>query len=144
MHIAASSPASVKHWILLGAVAFAVLQFVPIGPQRSVATGPVAKALESASSSDRARVASIYASLADLIERDSGKLIPTTAVWRAIYADALRLAAGGTSLPGKYKGLDTAIEETLGQYYPLDNQPIDKDLAMRIAAGCRAVEAQAK
>ncbi len=142
MHSAATSPASVKHWILLGAVAFAALQFLPVGPQRSVATGPVAKALESASSTDRARVASVYASLADLIERDGGKLIPTTAVWRAIYADALRLAAGGTDLPGKYKGLDTAIEETLGQHYALDNMPIDQELAKQIAAGCRAVETQ--
>lgn len=144
MHSVTASTASVKHWILLGAVAFAVLQFVPVGPQRSAVTGPVSKALASASSSDRARVASVYASLADLIERDGGKLIPTTSVWRAIYADALRLAAGGTDLPGKYQGLDTAIEQTLAQYYSLDNQPIDQATAMQIAAGCRAVEAQAK
>jgi len=130
-----------KHWILAAAVAFAALQFVSI-PQRSAATGPVAKALVSASSADRARVASVYASLADLIERDGGKLIPTTAVWRAIYSDALRLAAGGTDLPGKYPGLDTAVEEVLAQHYPLDNLPIDKAMAGKIAAGCRAVENQ--
>jgi hypothetical protein len=130
-----------KHWILAAAVAFAALQFVSI-PQRSAATGPVAKALASASSADRARVASVYASLADLIARDGGKLIPTTAVWRAIYSDALRLAAGGTDLPGKYPGLDTAVEEVLAQHYPLDNLPIDTAMAGKIAAGCRAVENQ--
>lgn len=138
----ASSPASVKHYILLAAVAFAAFQFVPKGPQRSAATGPVSTALSSAPSSDRARVASVYAALADVIERDGGKLISTTAVWRAIYADALRLAAGGTDLPGKYPGLDKAIEEVLAQHYPLDNLPIDKTLAGKIAAGCRAVEKQ--
>jgi hypothetical protein len=131
----------VKHWILAAAVAFAALQFVSI-PQRSAATGPVAKALASASSADRARVASVYASLADLIARDGGKLIPTTAVWRAIYSDALRLAAGGTDLPGKYPGLDKAVEEVLAQHYPLDNLPIDTAMAGKIAAGCRAVENQ--
>jgi hypothetical protein len=131
----------VKHWILAAAVAFAALQFVSL-PQRSVATGPVAKALASASSAERARVASIYDALADLIERDGGKLIPTTAVWRAIYSDALRLAAGGTDLPGKYPGLDKAVEEVLAQHYPLDNLPIDTAMAGKIAAGCRAVENQ--
>ena len=139
MHAALASSTPVKHLFLAAAVAFAALQFVP---QRSAATGPVATALASASSADRARVASVYASLADLIERDGGKLIPTTAVWRAIYADALRLAAGGTSLPGKYPGLDKAVEEVLAQHYPLDNLPIDKVMAGKIAAGCRAVENQ--
>lgn len=141
MHAALASTAPMKHWILAAAVAFAALQFVSI-PQRSAATGPVAKALASASSADRARVASVYASLADLIARDGGTLIPTTAVWRAIYSDALRLAAGGTDLPGKYPGLDTAVEEVLAQHYPLDNLPIDTAMAGKIAAGCRAVENQ--
>jgi hypothetical protein len=131
----------VKHLVLAAAVAFAALQFIP-GPQRSAVTGPVAQALASASSTDRAVVASVYAALADLIERDGGRLIPTTAVWRAIYADALRLAAGGTDLPGKYPGLDKAVEEVLAQHYPLDNLPIDKVMAGKIAAGCRAVEKQ--
>jgi hypothetical protein len=138
----ASSIAPVKHWIVLAAVLFAAAQFVPFGPQRSAATGPVSEALRSASSSDRAKIASVYAALGDLIKRDSGTLIPTTAVWRAIYADALRLAAGGTDLPGKYPGLDVAVEKVLSQHYALENQAIDKTLAGKIAAGCEAVEKQ--
>ncbi len=141
MHAALASTTPVKHLLLAGAVLFAALQFVSL-PQRSVATGPVAVALSSASSAERARVASVYASLADLIERDGGKLIPTTAVWRAIYADALRLAAGGTDLVGKYPGLDAAVEKVLAEHYPLDNLPIDPVMAGKIAAGCRAVEKQ--
>ena len=141
MHAALASASPVKHIILAAAVAFAALQFVGGSPQRP-AVGPVSQALSSASSSDRAKVASIYASLADLIERDGGKLIPTTAVWRAIYADALRLAAGGSGLVGRYPGLDRAVEEVLAQHYSLDNTPIDKALADKIAAGCRAVEKQ--
>jgi hypothetical protein len=65
-------------------------------------------------------------------------------VWRAIYADALRLAAGGTGLVGKYPGLDKAIEQTLAEHYPLDNLPIDPELAKKIATGCRAVETQSE
>jgi hypothetical protein len=98
------STAQVKHLILAAVIAFAAYQFLP---QRSVVeTGPVSRALTSASSTDRAAVASVYAALADLIERDGGSRIATTALWRAVYQDALRLAAGGTDLPGKYPGLD--------------------------------------
>lgn len=140
----APSVAPVKHWIVLAAVLFAASQFIPFGPQRSAASGPVSEALRSASSSDRARIASVYAALGDLIERDGGKLIPTTAVWRAIYADALRLAAGGTDLVGKYPGLDVAVEKVLAQHYSLENQPIDAALAKKIAAGCEAVEKQSE
>lgn len=129
-----------KHVIVGLAVAFAALQFVG-SPQRP-ADGPVAKALSSASSADRARVRSVYGALADLIERDGGKLIATTAVWRSVYSDALRLAAGGTGLVGKYPGLDVAVEEVLAQHYPLDNAPIDEAMSKRIAAGCREVERQ--
>lgn len=136
------STAQVKHLILAAVIAFAAYQFLP---QRSVVeTGPVSRALTSASSTDRAAVASVYAALADLIERDGGSRIATTALWRAVYQDALRLAAGGTDLPGKYPGLDQAIEETLAKYYTLDNLPIDKTLADKIAAGCRDVEGQAR
>jgi len=138
---ATGSP-QVKHLILAAVIAFAAYQFLP---QRSVdVAGPVAAALKSAPSTDRARVASVYAALADLIDRDGGSRIATTALWRAVYQDALRLAAGGTDLPGKYPGLDKAIEETLAKYYSLDNLPIDKALAGKIAAGCRDVEGQAR
>ena len=140
MHNALASASPVKHVILAAAVAFAAFQFAG-SPQRP-ADGPVAKALSSASSADRARVRSVYGALADLVERDGGKLIATTAVWRAIYQDALRLAAGGTDLVGKYPGLDTAVEEELAKHYPLDNVAIDSAMAQKIAAGCRAVERQ--
>lgn len=137
----APSPASVKPWLVIAAIAFAAYQFLP-ATQRPV--GPVSSVLANASPRDRAKVASVYGALADLIERDGGKLIPTTAVWRAIYADALRLAAGGTGLVGKYPGLDKAIEQTLAEHYPLDNLPIDPELAKKIATGCRAVETQSE
>jgi hypothetical protein len=109
---------------------------------RPAATGPVAVALQSASSSDRAKLASIYGALADVISRDQGQLITTTAAWRSIYADALRLAAGGTDLPKKYPGLDVAVDKVLSEHYSLDNLPIDKDTSVKIAAGMNAVERQ--
>jgi hypothetical protein len=47
-------------------------------------------------------------------------------------------------LVGKYPGLDKAIEQTLAEHYPLDNLPIDPELAKKIATGCRAVETQSE
>ncbi len=113
-----------------------------ISSPRPAATGPVATALKSASSSDRAKVASIYRALADVMARDSGRLIVTTAVWRSIYADALRLAAGGTDLVGKYPDLDEAVEKVLATHYPDTVLPIDKTLADKIVAACKDVESQ--
>jgi hypothetical protein len=113
-----------------------------VSSPRPAAEGPVANALKSATSSDRAKVQRIYGALADLMNRDSGRLITTTAAWRAVYKDALQLAAGGTDFVGKYPGLDTAVEEVLAKHYPLENAPIDKPLADKIVAGLKAVEAQ--
>lgn len=113
-----------------------------VSSPRPAATGPVATALKSASSSDRAKLASIYGSLADVMARDQGRLITTTAAWRAIYSDALRLAAGGTDLVGKYPGLDKAVEEVIATHYSLDNLPIDQALTEKIVAAMKAVESQ--
>ena len=130
-----------RHIPLALAVALVALSFV-VGAQRPAATGPVRTALASASSADRATVGRLYRALGEVMARDKGRLITTTSAWRAVYQDALRLAAGGTDLPGKYPGLDTAVEEVLAQHYPLDNLPIDTAMAGKIAAGCRAVENQ--
>jgi hypothetical protein len=76
--------------------------------------------------------------------RDQGRLITTTAAWRAVYSDALRLAAGGTDLVGKYPGLDKAVEETLSKYYSLDTLPIDEELAGKIVDAVKDVERQSE
>ena len=109
---------------------------------RPAASGPVATALKSASSTDRRKVRDIYAALADVTQRDAGSRIVSVATWRASHSDALRLAVGGTDLVGKYPGLDTAVEEVLGQYVTLDNVPFTKELTSKLVAGLRAVEAQ--
>lgn len=137
----AVSPAPVKHIAVLAAAALVAFSFVT---PRPAATGPVATALQSASSSDRAKVSAVYGALADVIARDSGQLLTTTSAWRAVYSDALRLAVGGTGLVGKYPDLDKAVEEVLAKHYTLDDRPIDAALAEKIAAGMREVERQAK
>jgi hypothetical protein len=131
-----------KHVVVLVAVTFTALQFLKKDSSPRPAAPPVATALESASSSDRAKVRAIYSALADVTQRDGGRLITSTAVWRAIHSDALRLAAGGTDLVGKYTGLDTAVEKVLAEHFTLDNTPLDAAQVEKIVAGCRAVEKQ--
>lgn len=138
--IAPRSPAVGKHFAVAAAVLFVIgsFAFTP----RPAAVGPVATALKSASSSDRAKVAALYAALRDVVTRDNGRLISTTASWRAIYSDALRLAVGGTDLVGKYPGLDKAVEQTLAEHYTQDDVPLDAKVVEGIVAGLRAVESQ--
>jgi len=124
------------------ALAAALVAASFVGSPRPAATGPVAVALQSASSTDKAKIRSIYGALADIMARDTGRLITTTAVWRSIYSDALRLAAGGTSLVGRYPDLDDAVEKVLSEHYTLDNLPIDQALADKIVAGMKTVERQ--
>jgi hypothetical protein len=134
-----ASGSLLNHIPLAAAALLVAFQFLPAKP---VVTGPVANVLASASSADRKTVAAIYSALADVVERDKGWRINTTLTWRSVYADALALAAGGTDLVGKYKGLDKAIEEVLSQHYPLDNVAITPELAQKIADACREVVKQ--
>lgn len=121
-------------------VVVASFVFVP----RPAATGPVAAALTSASSTDRERVRAIYTALADVTTRDAGSRIATVAAWRAVHSDALRLAVGGTDLPGKYPGLDRAVEEVLAKHVSLDNTPITPEVAAKLVAGCKEVAKQSE
>lgn len=126
-------------------LAAGLLVAVSVIPARPPAAGPVADALRVASPRDRARVASIYKALADVTARDAGQQIKTVGAWRAVHASALRLAAGGTDLPGKYRGLDVAVDtvlrESLGS---LDDVPMTSDVVGKLVAGCNKVVNQSE
>lgn len=111
---------------------------------RPAASGPVAAALSSASSTDRERVRAIYQALADITQRDAGSRIATVSAWRAVHSDALRLAVGGTDLVGKYPGLDTAVESVLAANVSLDNTAITPEVAGKLIAGCKEVVRQSE
>ena len=131
-----------KHLLLTGLALFALYTFWAKPVPQSAVTGPVARSLSSAPKADRAYVAAIYHSLADILQRDNGQRITTTSIWRAIHSDSLRLAVGGTSLKDKYSGLDKAVEETLAKYYGLEDVPLTPELIEKIIAACKDVEAQ--
>lgn len=130
-----------KHIVLT--VASLLVVYCCFLPARPVAEpGPVAVAMRPASNADRVKVASIYRALADITERDAGQQITSTSVWRTCHSSALRLSAGGTDLPGKYQGLDRAVEQVLALHFSLDDVAMTKELAAKIAAGCREVAKQ--
>lgn len=133
-----------RHIPVILALAICVYTLLPKSPPTPAVTGPVATALRSAPSSDREYLAGIYAALRDVVARDKGQRITTTAVWRAIHQDALRLAVGGTALKGKYPGLDVAVEDVLSQHYSLDDTAVGPELAEKIAAACADVEGQCR
>lgn len=136
-----------KTAVITLAVLLVAYSFLP-PPRTAVESGHVSKALSSASSADRAKVAAIYRALGEVTKRDQGSQIGTTAVWRSVHSAALRLSVGATSLVGKYPGLDKAVEEVLQTYVTLENVPlaseVDKKIVWKsIAEGCAEVERQA-
>lgn len=134
-----------KHVAVL---ASALLVVVSLIPASRPAAGPVADALRSASPADRARVASIYRALGDVTARDAGRQITTLAQWRAVHASALRLAAGGTPLVGKYPGLDVAVDTVLRQGIQaergVDDVPMSADVVSKLVAACNEVVKQSE
>lgn len=132
---------SMKH-IILTAVALAVVWFSFVPAKTPVAPGPVTVALAKADHADRVKVGSIYRALADITERDGGTQITTLSIWRTCHSSVLRLAVGGTDLPGKYPGLDIAVEKVLSTHFPLGDVPMTKELAGKISAACEEVAKQ--
>ena len=130
-----------KRASILAAGALVAISMIPA---RQPAAGPVADALRNASPRDRARVASVYEALADITARDAGQQMTTLASWRAVHASALRLAAGGSDLPGKYPGLDRAVEDVFAKHFPADDVTLSKELVAKIVAGCKDVVKQSE
>jgi hypothetical protein len=68
-------------------------------------------------------VAAFYSALADVVERDA-TTISTVGGFRELHAKSLDLAFKGTDLPGKYPGLDTAINAQLAEAVGTDDVPL--------------------
>jgi len=123
-----------KHVLAVVAAVALVVAFIPqktvIAP---VERGKIATILQSASKQDRARVRAYYAAMGDVIHRDTG-VITTVGRWRQANANALDLAFKGTDLPGKYPGLDAAIEEVLIKAIGKDDVAMTADKKAALAA----------
>jgi len=105
----------------------------PSGPQSKVQT-----ILKSASQQDKARVRAYYTAMADVVSRDD-HIIATVGKWRKANADALDLAFKGTDLPGKYSGLDVAIDELLVKAIGKDDVALTDEKRAALVAALKEV-----
>ena len=86
-------------------------------------TSPVTAALSPATRQDKARVAAFYSAMADVVERETS-LATTVGGFRELHARSLDRAFKGTDLPGKYPGLDLAIDQKLVAAVGKDDVPL--------------------
>jgi len=113
-----------KHILAVLVAASLVWSFYTPSPVTPPAPkSPVTQALSPATSQDKARVAGFYAALADVVERDD-KTVSTVGVFRELHGRSLDLAFKGTDLPGKYPGLDVAINDLLVAAVGKDDVPL--------------------
>lgn len=125
--------------IVLALWAFAPAKTKPVEPAKS----QVASVLSKASASDKDRVHAFYAAVADVVERDQ-KVIATVGQFRKVHANSLDLAFKGTDLPGKYAGLDVAIESELVQAVGKDDVALTPEKRQALVSALKKVSADAR
>jgi len=100
------------------------------------------KILSAADTADKKRISGVYRALAEVLTRDDGKLVTTTERWRTLHANTLTLAI---DTPGKYPGLDVAIERvfltTVGTDDVLPNSGATQ---MKLIKACEIIAASAE
>lgn len=133
-----------KHLVAVIVVAITIWSFAPARPTPvEVPRGAVEQALAKASSADRARVAAFYGAVADVVERDQ-KVIATVGHFRKVHANSLDLAFRGTDLPGKYVGLDSAIEDALARAIGKDDVALTAEKRQALVGALRGVVSAAQ
>lgn len=134
-----------KHALALLAAAALVWAFYPHGEVTPVVTpkSPVTAALLPASKQDKARVAAFYSSLADVVEREP-TLAATVGGFRELHARSLDRAFKGTDLPGKYPGLDQAVDNSLAEIVGRDDVPLPPDKRSALIQALKDVATDAR
>ena len=93
--------------------------------------------LKPATPEDLARINGVYSALGVVLARDGGERVTTTEQWAELQARTLQLAI---DTPGKYKGLDDAIEtvflKTVGTDDVMPNNP---DTQKKLVAACEII-----
>jgi hypothetical protein len=133
---------------LAGALLAASVLF-PNGPSTSFFSKPVApvapaapkatdaallEILKAATPEDLARINGVYTALETVLARDAGKLVTTSEQWVELQARTLRLAI---DTPGKYKGLDEAIEAVFLKTVGTDDVlPNNAETQKKLMAAC--------
>ena len=133
-----------KHVLGIVALALLVVAFAPPRVDVPVDTpSRVSLVLKSATKEDRARVRAFYSAMADVVERDD-KIISTVAKWRQANSNALDLAFKGTDLPGKYAGLDAAIDQRLVDAIGKDDVSLSADKRKALVVALKEISDAAR
>lgn len=102
----------------------------------------VVKALATATAEDKQHVAGTYEGMLRVLNRDKGVRIKTTEKWADFQANTLQLAM---ETPGKYEGLDIAIENVFKTQLGTDDVlPTNADTQQRLAKACQIIIASAR
>ena len=104
----------------------------------AAAVAPVAAILKGHVEDGR-RLAGFYASLADVVARDEGKVLQTTAHLRELNRRAGLLAFQRTGVSGKHPGLAEAIDKVLVDEVGLENVALDAAKRKRAVDALKAL-----
>lgn len=122
---------------------------LPVRPQPAPVPAPVdtpvsdeiVAALQTATAKDKARVRDVYTAMSAVLTRDAGKRVKTTEQWADYQANTLQLAI---DTPGKYPGLDRAIEAVFLQQVGTDDVlPTNPETREKLVKACQIVAASA-
>jgi hypothetical protein len=102
------------------------------------AVGPVVAILKGHTEDGR-NLAAFYTAVADVIARDQGKVIQTTAQLRELNRRAGLLMFQKTGIEGKHLGLAEAIDKVLADQVGLDNVALDADKCQRAVDAFKAL-----
>lgn len=124
----------------LGTKPVPVTPDAPVGP---VVTDPtIVKLLANATTADRSRVTGIYSALAFVLKRDGAKLITTTEQWALLQANTLQAAV---ETPGKYAGLDVAIEAVFAAALGTDDvMSVTPEVEQKLITACETIANSAR
>lgn len=121
----------------------AVVPSTPVAPQATDAE--IVKLLASADAADKLRIVDVYTALSAVLARDLAKppvRITTTEQWADLQANTLQLAI---DRPGKYPGLDLAIEAVfLAKVGTDDVLPGTPDTQAKLIDACATIAASAR
>jgi hypothetical protein len=112
----------------------------PVTPQAT--DSEIVKLLAEADAADKLRIRDVYSALSVILKRDAGTRVTTTEQWADLQANTLRLAI---DQPGKYPGLDRAIEAVfLAKVGTDDVVPGTPETQAKLIDACDTIAASAR
>lgn len=116
----------------------------PVSPDVEPVTpdDKIVEILSKATREDRARIVGVYSGMAAVTRRDKGARLNTTEKWAEYQANTLQMAV---DTPGKYPGLDVAIEAVFAQALGTDDVLAITDVvSAKLAKACDTIVVSAK